>query len=184
MTLKTCPMPAGLTSLMFAVVNNHIGAAELLLSLGANPYLRNANDESVMDMTRSKQLRDLLLSKTKLKVSEPKWCQIRNSPLKLRKDSSVEKKHKCSLTVSPYTPKRLKFLSPRKLKEKTLKTKTLIWEKFKKRWVIHSKILKFLSPHKLKEKTLKTKLWFGEKNEKEMSHSKRSNVYGVLLNKA
>lgn len=133
MTLKTCPMPAGLTSLMFAVVNNHIGAAELLLSLGANPYLRNANDESVMDMTRSKQLRDLLLSKTKLKVSEPKWCQIRNSPLKLRKDSSVEKKHKCSLTVSPYTPKRLKFLSPRKLKEKTLKTKTLIWEKFKKR---------------------------------------------------
>lgn len=119
---------------MFAVINNHLQAVELLLSLGANPYIRNANQETVLDMTTNKQIQDLLISKTKLNVSEPRWYQIRNSPMKIKKtDSKLERKHKCSLTLSPYTPKRLNFLSPNKLKEKTLKTKNLLWEKFKKR---------------------------------------------------
>ncbi|KAI5704656.1 hypothetical protein M8J75_007687 [Diaphorina citri] len=125
---------SGLTCLMFAVINNHLQAVELLLSLGANPYIRNANQETVLDMTTNKQIQDLLISKTKLNVSEPRWHQIRNSPMKIKKtDSKLERKHKCSLTLSPYTPKRLNFLSPNKLKEKTLKTKNLLWEKFKKR---------------------------------------------------
>ncbi|KAI5742352.1 hypothetical protein M8J77_006408 [Diaphorina citri] len=63
---------SGLTCLMFAVINNHLQAVELLLSLGANPYIRNANQETVLDMTTNKQIQDLLISKTKLNVSEPR----------------------------------------------------------------------------------------------------------------
>uniref|UniRef100_A0A8D8WM30 Death-associated protein kinase 1 n=1 Tax=Cacopsylla melanoneura TaxID=428564 RepID=A0A8D8WM30_9HEMI len=126
---------SGLTCLMFAVVNNHADAVELLLSLGANPYAKNSNQVTALDMTTNKQIKDIFLTKTKLSVSEPKWSHIRNSPMKIKKPvlNKIERKHKCSLTLSPYSPKRLNFLSPRKLKEKTLKTKTLLWEKLKKR---------------------------------------------------
>ncbi|KAL1457501.1 hypothetical protein WDU94_007724 [Cyamophila willieti] len=126
---------SGLTCLMFAVVNNHAEAVELLLSLGANPYAKNSNQVTALDMTNDKQIQDIFLTKTKLSVSQPKWSHIRNSPMKIKKPapSKVERKHKCSLTLSPYSPKRLNFLSPNKLKEKTLKTKTLLWEKLKKR---------------------------------------------------